>query len=37
MREESLYRLKNEAAFLDKGSIGSDFILLQREAIVILA
>lgn len=37
MREESLSRSKNKAIFLDKGSIGSDFILLQREAIVIMA
>lgn len=36
MGEESLSRLKNEAIFLDKGSIGSDFILLQWEAIVIM-
>jgi len=32
--EENLSRLKNEAVFLDKGSIGRDFTLLQREAIV---
>lgn len=28
--------LKNKAVFLGKGSIGSDFILLQREVIIIM-